>query len=130
MFLSFNFSWLFLLFGFLATTGDEMAGISLGPGPLTRQDHDHDGMITGVIMLFSDLGWSCGPIFAGIFYAFLGPSWTILIAAIPIFIVWIFYQYTVHVNPSKPFPFILFHRSLTGIATNIGQRLVVYYLHV
>jgi MFS family permease len=108
MFLSFNFSWLFLLFGFLATTGDEMAGISLWSWLHSLdKNHDHDGMITGVIMLFSDLGWACGPIFAGIFYNLIGPSWTILVASLPIFIVWIFYQYTVRIHPFEHLPFHL-----------------------
>ncbi|MDB5259468.1 MAG: hypothetical protein JWO73_676 [Candidatus Taylorbacteria bacterium] len=102
MLISFNLSWLFLLFGFLATTGDEMAGISLWSWlhALDKQ-HDHDGMISGVINLFSDLGWAIGPIFAGVLYGLVGPSWTILIAAIPIFIAWVIYQFFVRLHPGQ-----------------------------
>ncbi|MEK7095458.1 MAG: MFS transporter [Patescibacteria group bacterium] len=113
MLLGFNFGWLFIIFGFLATTGDEMAGISLWSWlhSLDKQ-HDQDGMISGVINLFQDLGWAIGPIVAGILYSLIGPSWTILIGALPIFIVWLFYQlvlrhHHIHVKhllqiPAKP----------------------------
>ncbi len=94
MFLGFNFSWLFLLFGFLATSGDEMAGISLWSW-LHSLDKEHysDGAVAGMINLFSDLGWAIGPIFAGVAYSIIGPSWSILVGAIPILIVWIIYQF-------------------------------------
>ena len=93
MIISFNFGWLFIIFGFLATTGDEMSGISLWSWlhSLDKQ-HDQDGTISGVINLFSDLGWAIGPVLAGILYELIGPSWTILIGTLPIFIVWIIYQ--------------------------------------
>lgn len=103
MLISFNFSWLFLLFGFLATTGDEMAGISLWSWlHALDKNHDQDGMISGVINLFSDFGWAIGPIIAGFLYTTIGPSWTILLSAIPILATWIIYQfilrtYSVHI---------------------------------
>lgn len=110
MLLGFNFGWFFIIFGFLATTGDEMAGISLWSWlhSLDKQ-HDQDGTISGVINLFSDLGWAIGPIVAGVLYTLIGPSWTILIGALPIFIVWIFYQlvlrrYHIHVTNFLPIP--------------------------
>jgi MFS family permease len=110
MLLGFNFGWFFIIFGFLATTGDEMAGISLWSWlhSLDKQ-HDQDGTISGVINLFSDLGWAIGPIVAGVLYTIIGPSWTILIGALPIFIVWIFYQlvlrrHHIHVTNFLPIP--------------------------
>jgi MFS family permease len=97
MFLGFNFGWLFLIFGFLATAGDEMAAITLWSW-LHSLDHEHDsdGTVAGVISLFEDLGWAIGPMVAGILYGFIGPSWTITVAAVPIFIVWIVYQVVGH----------------------------------
>ncbi len=113
MLISFNFSWLFLLFGFLATSGDEMAGIALWSWLHSLdKDHDSDGLISGVITLFSDFGWALGPILSGVLYGLIGPSWTILICALPILIVWIIYQHVVrkhhfsvlpsHLLPQKP----------------------------
>lgn len=94
MIIGFNFGWLFIIFGFLATTGDEMAGISLWSWlhSLDRR-HDEDGTVSGVINLFSDLGWSIGPFVAGVLYSIIGPSYTILVCATPIFMVWIIYQF-------------------------------------
>ena len=93
MLLGLNFGWLFLLFGFLATAGDEMAGLSLWSWlhSLDRE-HANDGVIAGVIGFFQDLGWTIGPIFAGIAYGLVGPSMTIILGAIPIFIIWAIYQ--------------------------------------
>lgn len=93
MLLGLNFGWLFLLFGFLATTGDEMAGLSLWSWlhSLDRE-HANDGVIASVIGFFQDLGWAIGPVFAGIAYGLVGPSMTIIIGAIPIFIIWAIYQ--------------------------------------
>ena len=94
MFLGFNFGLLFIIFGFLATTGDEMAGISLWSW-LHALDHEHahDGVVSSVICLFEDLGWAIGPMVAGFAYGIIGPSWTIVLGAFPIFIVWIIYQF-------------------------------------
>ena len=108
MFLGFNFGWLFIIFGFLATTGDEMTGIALWSWlhSLDKQ-HDQDGAISGVINLSSDLGWAIGPMVAGVLYTLIGPSWTILIGAIPIFVVWIFYQLVLrrrHIHLPSIFP--------------------------
>jgi len=97
MLISFNLSWLFLIFGFLATTGDEMAGLSLWSWLHSLdKDHDHDGMISGVINLFQDFGWAIGPILAGFTYTAFGSTWPILIGAVPIFVTWIFYQTLMH----------------------------------
>ena len=96
MFLGFNFSWLFLLFGFLSTSGDEMASISLWSW-LHKLDKNHanNGVIAGVINLSDDFGWMVGPAAAGLLYGLVGPSWAILIGAVPIFLTWIIYQFMV-----------------------------------
>ncbi len=100
MLIGFNFSWIFLLFGFLATTGDEMAGIALWSWLHSLdKEHAHDGAVSGVINLFSDLGWALGPVFAGILYSIIGPSWTILCGAVPIFLTWILYQFFIRKYP-------------------------------
>lgn len=94
--LGFNFGWLFLLFGFLATSGDEMAGISLWSWlHALDKEHDRDGLISGVINLFDDLGWAIGPIAAGALYVAIGPTWTIVAGALPIFATWLVYQFLV-----------------------------------
>ncbi|OGM98490.1 MAG: hypothetical protein A2915_00820 [Candidatus Yanofskybacteria bacterium RIFCSPLOWO2_01_FULL_41_34] len=92
--LSFNFNWLFLLFGFLATTGEEMASISLWSWLHSLdKEHANDGLVSGVINLFQDLGWALGPILAGFLYGWIGPSWTIMSAALLLFVSWIAYQF-------------------------------------
>lgn len=92
--IGFHLGWLFLLFGFLATTGDEMAGISLWSWLHTLdKDHARDGAVSGVINLFQDLGWAIGPIIAGFTYDLIGPSWTIFIGAVPILCTWVIYQF-------------------------------------
>ncbi|MBI5621249.1 MFS transporter [Candidatus Falkowbacteria bacterium] len=93
MFLGFNFGWLFLVFGFLATTGDEMAGIALWSWLYTL-DHKHanDGLLAGVLNVFDDLGWTIGPVVAGILYSLVGPAWTIAVGSSLIFCTWCIYQ--------------------------------------
>ncbi|MCX6715164.1 MAG: MFS transporter [Candidatus Uhrbacteria bacterium] len=96
----FHFDVLFLLFGFLATTGEEMAMLSLWSWlHMLDREHANDGAIAGVVSLFDDLGWALGPMFAGVLYGFIGPSWTIAIAAIPIFVAWIIYQFMMRNHP-------------------------------
>ncbi len=91
--IGFNFGWLFLLFGFLATTGDEMASISLWSWlHALDREHAHDGLLAGIINLSSDLGWAIGPVVAGILYGVIGPSWTIAVGGFLIFLTWIVYQ--------------------------------------
>lgn len=88
-----NFGWFFILFGFLATAGDELAGISLWSWlHALDREHDSDGLVSGVITLFSDLGWALGPILAGLAYGLIGPTWTIALGALPIFMAWLAYQ--------------------------------------
>lgn len=92
-----SFTWVFLIFGFLATSGDEMAGLCLWAW-LHNLDKDHarDGAVAGVINLFSDVGWAIGPITAGFVYDAIGPTWTIVISSVPLFIAWIAYQAVMH----------------------------------
>ncbi|MDB4984757.1 MAG: hypothetical protein JWM20_936 [Patescibacteria group bacterium] len=73
-----NFGYAFILLGFVATAGDELSGVSLWAWLYALdKKHEHYGLITGMIELWSDLGWSVGPILAGILYVAVGPSWTI-----------------------------------------------------
>ena len=92
-FTGFSFTWVFLIFGFLATSGDEMSSLSLWAW-LHNLDKDHanDGAVAGIINVFSDAGWAVGPIVAGFVYASLGPTWTIIASSLPIFAAWIAYQ--------------------------------------
>ncbi len=103
--LGFDFGWLFLIFGFLATTGDEMVGLSLWSWlHALDRDHANNGTIAGVINLFDDLGWAVGPMVAGIVYGLYGPTWTIAIGALPIFVVWVIYQFMTRGQPSSILP--------------------------
>jgi len=102
MLLGFNFGWLFLLFGFLATSGDEMAGISLWSWlHALDKEHDRDGLIAGIVNLFDDLGWAIGPIVAGALYAAIGPTWAIVLGALPIFATWLSYQFIVRMHATN-----------------------------
>lgn len=76
--IGFNFGILFLFLGFFATTGDELTTLSLWAW-LYNIDKKHEsyGLISGIIVLFEDLGWTIGPILAGFLYYFIGPEWTI-----------------------------------------------------
>ncbi len=88
---------LFLLFGFLATTGDETAGLSLWSWLHSLdKDHAHDGAVAGAISFASDFGYAFGPVLAGFLYVALGPGWTIAVCAIPLFISWLAYTFIVH----------------------------------
>lgn len=80
----------FLLLGFLATAGDEMSNVSLWAW-LDRLDakHDEDGLVSGAIVLFEDLGWTIGPALAGLLYVGTGPAWTIALCSAPIFVTWL-----------------------------------------
>lgn len=80
----------FLVFGFLASMGDELSCVSLWSwmNHLNR-DHAHDGLVASVISFFQDLGWVIGPIIAGLVYVRLGPSWTICLGASFIVFSWI-----------------------------------------
>lgn len=83
---------LFLLFGFLATAGDETTGLSLWSWLHSLdKEHAHDGAVAGVISLSEDLGYAIGPAFAGFVFILIGPAWTITFAAFPLVIALIAY---------------------------------------
>ncbi len=89
MSLGFNFSVWFLLLGFLATAGDEMSNVSLWAWlDDLDKDHQDDGLINGAVSVFEDLGWTIGPVAAGFLFLAIGPSYTILVGAIPLFLTW------------------------------------------
>lgn len=95
--LGFNLNLWFILLGFLATAGDEMSSVSLWSW-LNRLDknHNEDGLINGAIIMFEDLGWTIGPMFAGILYSWFGPALTITLAALPILGVWLVALFITH----------------------------------
>lgn len=87
--LGFNFGILFIVLGFLATTGDEMASVSLWAWlDVLDKKHSEDGLVTGALTLFEDLGWTVGPLLAGFLFESIGPTWTIVTGASCIFIAW------------------------------------------
>ncbi len=89
--LGFNLNLLFLLFGFLATSGDEMSSASLWSWfERLDKDHSEDGLVSGAITLFEDVGWTIGPIMAGLLFVAVGPSYTILFGAMPLALVFVF----------------------------------------
>jgi len=105
--LGFNLNIWFIVLGFLATAGDEMSAVSLWNW-LDRLDkkHNEDGLINGAIVLAEDIGWTIGPIFAGLLYNLVGPKWTIVAAALPIFLVWLISIILTrhHVQAPSPIP--------------------------
>lgn len=111
-----NLGILFILFGFLATAGDEMASVSLWSW-LHHLDREHgsDGMISGTITFFEDLGYGAGPILAGILYTLIGPSLTIMAGALPIFAAWIAYYALVQRHfPYEALSALVPHRPRVG----------------
>lgn len=104
--LGFNFDIIFLLFGFMATAGHELAELSLWSWLFTLdKNHAHDGAIAGILYFAQDLGWTIGPIAAGILYTQVGPSWTIAYGAIPLVAVWGVYSFMTHRHtPRQPWP--------------------------
>ncbi|MCR4312201.1 MAG: MFS transporter, partial [Candidatus Uhrbacteria bacterium] len=90
----------FLVLGFIATAGHETSGVSLWAW-LERLDkrHDKDGLVNGAIVLFEDLGWTIGPIVAGLLFVPIGASWTIAFCATPIIIVWLISAFSMHDFP-------------------------------
>jgi MFS family permease len=83
IFLGFNFGLLFLFLGFIATTGDELSSLALWAW-LYKIDtkHENYGLISGTISLFEDIGWTIGPIIAGVLYGLIGPTWTIAVGGL------------------------------------------------
>ena len=93
IFLGFSNGLWFILIGFLGTVGDELSTLSLWAwlNYLDKENKD-DGMIAGIFSLFNDLGWTIGPIGAGILYAKFGPEWAIAFGGGIIMIGWILYS--------------------------------------
>lgn len=93
----------FLVLGFLATAGDEMASVSLWAW-LDRLDknHDQDGLLNGAIVLFEDFGWAIGPIIAGFLFVPAGVGWTLALCSVPIFIVWFISVFFLRNHSSLP----------------------------
>ncbi|HEX8993982.1 MAG TPA: MFS transporter [Candidatus Paceibacterota bacterium] len=88
-----SFGILFLLFGFLASTGDETTCLSLWSWLHSLdKEHTHDGAVSGVVSFAEDLGYTIGPIVSGILYGIVGPTWTIVFGALPIAASWLVYQ--------------------------------------
>ncbi len=98
-----TFGPLFLLFGFLASTGDEIARLSLWSWlHALDTEHAHDGAVAGVISFSNDFGYAIGPILAGFTFSAWGPAWTIAISALPLLVTWALY--TVYMRPKAIFP--------------------------
>ncbi len=80
--LGFHLNGWFLVFGFLAATGDDLSNVSLWAwmNRLSRT-HAHDGVIAALVTFFEDLGWVVGPILGGLLYETVGISWAIVIGS-------------------------------------------------
>lgn len=99
LFLGFTLGPLFLLLGFLATSGEETAGLSLWSWLHSLdKEHAHDGAVSGVISLAEDFGYAVGPILSGLCYAAAGPAWTLAVGALPVTLVWFYYTFAVRVR--------------------------------
>lgn len=96
----------FLIVGFFATAGEELADVALWAW-LNNLDKDHaeDGFIAGTISFFGDLGWTVGPILAGFLYMTVGANWTIAIGALPLVAVLFVY---IGIGFKLPFPALSF----------------------
>jgi len=64
--------------------------------------HDQDGLLSGAIVLFEDLGWTIGPVVAGLLFMPAGTAWTITLCAAPIFVVWILSAFLLQNHSSNP----------------------------
>ncbi|HLD04679.1 MAG TPA: MFS transporter [Candidatus Nanoarchaeia archaeon] len=94
--LGFSFGLPFILFAFIATTGDEMASLPLWAWlHHLDKNHNRDGLISGLINLAEDLGWAIGPLIASLLYAFAGAQLTIALGAIPLLILLLVYEFGV-----------------------------------
>ncbi len=110
--LGFSFGLPFILFAFIATTGDEMASLPLWAWlHHLDKNHNRDGLISGMINLAEDLGWTLGPLIASLLYVLAGARLTIAIGAIPLLILLLIYEFGVrkhliHISilevPKKP----------------------------
>lgn len=102
MFVGFTYGWLFLIFAFLTTTGDELANLPLWAWMHhLDKNHNKDGLISGIINVFEDLGWTVGPIVGSLLYIWVGPKLAIALGALPLLIVLIVYQFAVRKHTIK-----------------------------
>ncbi len=91
--LGFSFGVWFILIGFLATVGDELSRLSLWAWlNFLDRDNTEDGMVSGTISMFQDLGWAIGPMIAGVLYTKIGPQFTLLIGGVIVLIGWLVYS--------------------------------------
>lgn len=78
--IGFNFNILFLILGFLATSWDEIVGISLRSWlSHVQKDHTNDGKISWILGMATDLWWAIWPMLAWVLYQLIWPSLTIAI---------------------------------------------------
>ncbi len=92
IFIGFSLNVFFILFGFLATIGEELSTISLWSWLHgLDKDHANDGAVGGVITFMQDLGWAIGPMFAGFLYTKIGATFTIFIGGLVLTLVFVFY---------------------------------------
>jgi MFS family permease len=91
--------WLFILFGFFASVGDEMSNIALWSW-LTKldQNHETDGEVSSVISFFIDIGFGIGPIVSGILLGIFGGGLTVTLCAIPILITFLISSFLISKN--------------------------------
>ena len=91
--LGFTSGFAFLLLGFMGTMGDESSSLSIWAWlNALDKDHDADGLVSGVVCMFSDLGWAIGPVIGGFLYPVIGLGWTIAIGGLLILAVWVLYS--------------------------------------
>ncbi len=102
----------FIVIGFLATSGEELAGVALWAW-LNNLDKEHaeDGFIAGIMTFASDLGWAVGPALAGLLYGRIGPALAIAIGAVPLFLTLVVYIV------------IAFHIPFVGVGQNSSASL-------
>jgi predicted MFS family arabinose efflux permease len=90
--LGFNFGVIFLVLAFLTTTWDELAALPLWSWMhQLDENHNKDGLISWIINFFDDLWRAIGPLLAGILYSIIGPTYTIMIGAIPLVVLTLLY---------------------------------------
>lgn len=101
--IGFNLNIFFLLFGFLATAGDEMSTLSLWSWLHRIDKNNNNGFISGVVTFSQDLGWAIGPVIAGVLYSFIGPSFAIFIGGLFVLVNFIFFNFWIkyHISDSS-----------------------------
>ena len=66
----------------LASAGNEMSDVSLWAW-LHKLDKNHldNGLVSGAIVLFQDLGWAVGPLLAGLLFSRVRTTYTLITGA-------------------------------------------------